>query len=96
MEHLLQHVEQWIGDLEKWVRQLPPEQLYTALVVLLLTATFLLLGMHDLMQTSFMYMCTVSFALPKKKCTCAPLPILICFIFLASVLTIIFYLFRNP
>ncbi|CAA6665536.1 unnamed protein product [Spirodela intermedia] len=44
MEHLLQHVEQWKGDLEKWVRQLPPEQLYTALVVLLLTVTFLLLG----------------------------------------------------
>uniref|UniRef100_A0A1D1XM01 Signal recognition particle receptor subunit beta n=1 Tax=Anthurium amnicola TaxID=1678845 RepID=A0A1D1XM01_9ARAE len=44
MEHLLQRVEQWMHDVEQWVRQQPVEQLYAALAVLLLTIALLLLG----------------------------------------------------
>ncbi|XP_078431592.1 uncharacterized protein LOC144703316 isoform X2 [Wolffia australiana] len=44
MDQIFQNAEKWMSDVDKWIRQLQPEQLYTALLVLLLTVIFLVLG----------------------------------------------------
>ncbi|MQM03330.1 hypothetical protein Taro_036114 [Colocasia esculenta] len=44
MEQLLQHIGNFMHDLELWIHQQPAEKLYAALAVLLLTFAVLLLG----------------------------------------------------
>ena len=66
MEQWLKHVEKGIGDLDKWVRNLPPEQVYTAILVLFLTVLFLILGKSYLMDMRTLFTCFFCSAFDQK------------------------------